>query len=155
MITSALKSFVGLVVAVLLLPLGMWAETCSNAHEMDGPTRSSMESAALQMFAALARGDAAAMRQNAITSLAGNFGGVESAVNANKPILTGAQAVVRATYLLEAGGTATLDRAEFLCGVWGTPQFVSFSIPNFPPGRYGLVIDDVKTTTEPYLVTFI
>jgi hypothetical protein len=153
--TSVLKSSFSLAVLVLVLQLNALAESCSNAHEMDAATRSSMESAALQMFNALSRGDAVSMRQNSIASLAGNFAGVEAAVAANKPILAGAQATVRATYLLEAGGTATLDRAEFLCGVWGTPQFVSFSIPNFPPGRYGLIIEDVKTATEPYLVTFI
>jgi hypothetical protein len=156
--TSISKSLIGVAVAVLLLGAGAvsaFAESCSNAHDMDAATRSSMERAALQMFDSLVRGDTAAMRQSSIAPLAGNFGGVESAINANKAAMAGAQATVRATYLLEAGGTATLDRAEFLCGVWGTPQFVSFSIPNLPPGRYGLVIQDVKTATEPYLVTFI
>ncbi|MCI0348356.1 MAG: hypothetical protein L0Z53_02935 [Acidobacteriales bacterium] len=145
---SAIALFLGLSVAAQ-------GETCSDVRDMDGPTRSSMENAALQMFGALSRGDVAAMRQNAIPSLASNFTGVEAAINANKPAMAAGQASVRATYLLEAGGTATLERAEFLCGVWGTTEFVSFSIPNLPPGRYGVVIHDVKTTGAPYLVTFI
>jgi hypothetical protein len=154
---SALVSLLRLSAAVVLLgaSIAAQAETCSDVRDMDAATRSTMENASLQMFGALSRGDAAAMRQNAIPSLASNFGGVETAVNSNKPVMATGQASVRATYLLEAGGTATLDRAEFLCGVWGTPQFVSFSIPNLPPGRYGVVINDVKTTTAPYLVTFI
>jgi hypothetical protein len=148
---SVFHSLLRLVVAISLLTLGLNApaETCSDAHDMDAATRSSMEQAALQMFNSLSRGDAAAMRQNAIASLASNFAGVEGAINANKPILAGGQASVRATYLLEAGGTATLERAEFLCGVWGTPQFVGFSLPNLPPGRVGLVIEYVKTPTDP------
>jgi hypothetical protein len=143
------------VLALLGVSIAAQAETCSDVRDMDQATRSALESAALQMFGSLSRGDVAALRQNAIPSLASNFGGVESAINANKLVMGTGQASVRATYLLEAGGTATLDRAEFLCGVWGTPQFVSFSIPNLPPGRYGVVIEDVKTTTAPYLVTFI
>jgi hypothetical protein len=154
---SVLKPLVSLVMAFSALSVGIpaAAETCSNAHEMDAATRSSMEKAALQMFDSLSRGDVAAMRQNAIAPLAANFAGIEAAINANKPVLGGGQASVRATYFLEAGGNVALDRAEFLCGVWGTPQFVSFSIPNLPPGRYGLVVQDVITATEPYLVTFI
>ena len=154
---SVLASLLRLSAAMALMGLGMsvQAETCSDVRDMDAATRSSMENAALQMFGSLARGDVASMRQNAIPTLASNFAGVESAVNANKPVMGAGQPSVRATYLLEAGGTATLERAEFLCGVWGTPQFVSFSIPNLPPGRYGVVIEDVKTATGPYLVTFI
>jgi hypothetical protein len=151
---SVLKALVSLVVA-LGFGISASAETCSNAHEMDAATRGSMEKAALQMFDFLSRGDVASMRQSAIAPLAGNFSGVEAAINANKAVVGGGQASVRATYLLEAGGTVNLDRAEFLCGVWGTPQFVSFSIPNLPPGKYGLVVQDVTTGTEPYLVTFI
>lgn len=155
--TSVLKALGILVIGVSSLGLGISAsaETCSNAHEMDAATRTSMEQAALKMFDFLSRGDAASMRQNAIAPLASNFSGVEGAINTNKPVLAGGQATIRATYFLEAGGTTTLDRAEFLCGVWGTPQFVSFSLPNLPPGRYGLVVQDVKTATEPHLVTFI
>jgi hypothetical protein len=153
---SVLANLLRLSAVIALLGLAVaQAETCSDVRDMDAATRSSMENTALQMFGSLSRGDAASMRQNAIPSLASNFGGVESAINANKPIMSAGQASVRATYLLEAGGTATLDRAEFLCGVYGTPQFVSFSIPNLPPGRYGVVINDVKTTAAPYLVTFI
>src|SRR5919201_2840291 len=123
---SVLASLLRLSAAMALMGLGMsvQAETCSDVRDMDAATRSSMENAALQMFGSLARGDVASMRQNAIPTLASNFAGVESAVNANKPVIGAGQPSVRATYLLEAGGTATLERDEFLCGVWGTPQFV-------------------------------
>ena len=154
---SVLAKLLQLSVVALWLSTGIvaQAESCSDVRDMDSATRSSMENTALQMFGALSRGDIASLRQSAIPSLASNFGGVESAVNSNKALMSTGQASVRATYLLEAGGTATIDRAEFLCGVWGDPQFVSFSIPNLPPGRYGVVINDVKTTNAPYLVTFI
>src|SRR5262245_18069539 len=153
---NVLANLLRISAAITLLGLGIaQGETCSDVRDMDSATRSSMENTALQMFGALSRGEVASLRQSAIPTLASNFGGVETAVTSNKPAMSTGQASVRATYLLEAGGNATLDRAEFLCGVWGTPQFVSFSIPNLPPGRYGVVINDVKTTNAPYLVTFI
>lgn len=131
------------------------AELCSNVNDMDAATRSAIERAALQYFDDAARGDAAALQQNSIPAVASNFGGVEALINQSKPVLTGAQASVRATYLLEADGTVPLAHAEFLCGILDTPQFVSFQIPNLPPGRYGLVIEDVKTSKVPYLVSFV
>ena len=73
--TSISKSLISLAAALLLLGAGAvsaFAESCSNAHDMDAATRSSMERAALQMFDSLVRGDAAAMRQNAIAPLAAN-----------------------------------------------------------------------------------
>src|SRR5262249_4777035 len=107
---SALISLLRLSSAMVLLGLSIAApaETCSDVRDMDPATRGSLENAALQMFGSLSRGDAATLRQSAIPSLASNFSGVESAINANKSMLTSSQASVRATYLLEAGGTANL-----------------------------------------------
>lgn len=131
------------------------AELCSNAVDMDAATRGAMERAALTYFDYIAHGNSAALQQNSISAVASNFTGVQTLVTQAAPIFSGAQANIRATYLLDAGGTTTLDRAEFLCGIWGTPQFVSFVIPNLPPGKYGLVIEDVKTSKDPYYMSFV
>jgi hypothetical protein len=143
------------VVFLTLLPLSLSAETCSNAVEMDAATRSAIESAASGFFADVSRNDAASLQRNAIASLASNFSAVQAAVADNQPVLGNAQGTVRATYLLDTGGSGTLQNAEFLCGIWGTPQFVSFAIPNLPAGRYGLVIMDVKGAKGPYYASFV
>src|SRR6266849_487775 len=117
--------------ALLLTCVGLFvsaasAELCSTVADMDTATRSALEHAALQFGDAVVRGDAASLRQNAIASLASNFAGAEALVNESKPVLAGAQASVRATYLLDAtGGPPVLEHAEFLCGIWGTPQITS------------------------------
>lgn len=132
------------------------AEVCYTVADMDAATRSALEHAALQFGDYVIRGDAASLRQNAIASLASNFAGAEALVNDSKQVLAGAQGSVRATYLLDAtGGPAVLDHAEFLCGIWGTPQFVSFSLGTLPAAKYGLVIEDVKSSKGPYLLSFI
>jgi hypothetical protein len=146
---------VALAAALLLIALPALAEQCSNALDMDQPTRSAIEQAGLQYFNDISRGDSASLQQNAIPSLASNFAGVQAAVAQNQQILAGGQASTRATYLLDTGGTGTLNQAEFLCGIWGTPQFVSFTLNNLPAGKYGLVIDDVKTAKGPYYVSFV
>jgi hypothetical protein len=152
-VTSALTF--ALIFACLTLASPARAELCSNAVDMDAATRGAMERAALTYFDDIAHGNSAALQQNSISAVASNFSGVQSLVSQAAPIFSGAQANIRATYLLDAGGTTTLDRAEFLCGIWGTPQFVSFVIPNLPPGKYGLVIEDVKTTKDPYYLSFV
>lgn len=132
------------------------AEVCSTIADMDASTRSALEHAALQFGDAVIQGNVAALRQSSIASLASNFSGAEALVNSSKPVFAGGQASIRATYLLDAtGSTPVLEHAQFLCGIWGTPQFVSFNLDNLPAAKYGLVIEDVKTPKGPYLASFI
>src|SRR5882757_9579689 len=61
------------------------AETCTAASEMDSPTKSSIDSAARQMFGQMQQGDVFSLKQNYIPSLASNFGSIEQTVVNNKP----------------------------------------------------------------------
>lgn len=131
------------------------AETCSSASDMDASTRSSIERTARQFFDYAAKGDVYDLKQSAIASLASNFGNIEGLVMDQKSVYANAQPAVRASYLLEATGNAPIAQAEFLCGVWATPQYASFSINGLPPGRYGLVIQDVTTPKGRYTLTMI
>ncbi|HYN16101.1 MAG TPA: hypothetical protein VES66_09990 [Terriglobales bacterium] len=138
----------------LALPRAV-AETCSSASEMDEATRSALERTARQFFDYASKGDVFDLKQSAIASLASNFGNIEAVVVDQRPIYAGAQATVRASYLLEASGAAPIARAEFLCGVWATPGWASFAINNLPPGRYGLVIQDIGTPSGKYALTTV
>jgi hypothetical protein len=145
------------VVPVLVL-LWAWpgaAQTCATTADMDQSVRAALENAGQQFFQMAARGDSAAMQQSSIGVLAANFGPVAAAVNDNKDLLTGAQAGVRNVYLLDAPGSAPLARAEFFCGVWRTPQFVAFAIPDLPPGRYAVVFEDVKGGKAPGIMSLV
>ena len=65
------------------------------------------------------KGDAAALRQNAIASLASDFTGIEGTIKENQANLTGAQATLKSYFLLDATGPAPIPNAEFYCGVFG------------------------------------
>src|SRR5271154_1788253 len=107
-------------VLTLLLNAGLaHAQTCFTASDMDEPTRAALVSTAQRYFDMAARGDSSALRQNSIASLASDFSGIETAVQDNQANFSGAQAIPRAPFLLKADGTAPLERAEFLCGVFG------------------------------------
>jgi hypothetical protein len=143
----------------LLLAAPGWSESCSTASDMDAGTRQALEQAAQRYFVAVAQGNSAALRQNAIASVAGNFSGIESAVKEHAGTLTGATATVRSSFLLEAPGQGTLARAEFLCGIFGpdglTPYSVVFVLNDLPAGRYAVVILDAKVKAASEAVSFV
>jgi hypothetical protein len=135
------------------------AQTCSTADDMDETTRSAVLSTARHFYDLAARGDSTSLQQNAIASLASSFSGVEAAVKENQANLAGTQPLARPPFLLKAEATEPLQRAEFLCGVFGargqTRDSAVFVIPNLPPGNYSIVIFDVTTTSGAYTVSFV
>jgi hypothetical protein len=154
-----LSVFCFIITVSLLVPASAWAETCLSTAEMDAPTRSALENAAHRYFDMASKGDVAGLRQNAIPSLASNFGGIEAAVIENKPAFESAQGMPRPPFLLQAQGTQNIARAEFLCGVFGangqTRDSAVFVLPNLPPGNYAVVIMDVNGKKGPYTLSLI
>ena len=126
---------------------------------MDDATASALVATATRFYDMAARGDSAALRQNAIASLASNFSGIENAVKENQAKLTGIRPVARPPFVLKAEGTAPLERAEFLCGVFGaqgqTRDSAVFVIPNLPPGNYAIVTLDAASAEGAGTVSFV
>ena len=135
------------------------AQTCVTAEEMDAAIKSALTSTARRYYGWVGQGDVASLRQNAIPGLAANFGGIEAAVTENKANLAGTKPSPRPPYLLKLDGSAPIERAEFLCGVFGangqTPTSAVFAIPNLPPGNYAVAVLDASTAKGPYTVSFV
>lgn len=135
------------------------AQTCFTSGDMDPHSRSVLEGVAAHYFEFVARGDATTLQQNAIPSLAANFSGIQMALKDNQSDLSGAQAAPGAPFLLQVEGTAPLQRAEFLCGVFGkngqTADSAEFVIPNLSPGNYGIVTVNVSGPKGPRTVSFV
>lgn len=134
-------------------------QTCFTAADMDEPTRTGLQNAGKRYFDMVSRGDSASLKQNAISSLAADFSGVENAVRDNQPNLSGGQATPRPPFLLKVQGSAPLQRAEFLCGVFGpngqTANSAEFVIPNLAPGSYGVETLDASGPKGPRTVSFV
>jgi hypothetical protein len=146
----------------LLLPLlatVAHAQSCLTTGDIDDATASALVSSATRFYAMAAQGDSASLRQNAIAGLASDFSGIENAVKENQANLSGVRPVPRPPFLLKAEGTAPLERAEFLCGVFGaqgqTRDSAVFVIPNLPPGNYGIVTLDAASAQGAYTVSFV
>src|SRR6185369_309852 len=143
----------------VFLAIPALAQTCVTADEMEAATKSALTNTGQRYFGWVGQGDVASLRQNAIPSLASNFGGIEAAVIENKPNLAGVTPSPRSPYELKLEGTAPVARAEFLCGVFGangqTPTSAVFAIPNLPPGNYAVAVLDASTAKGPYTVSFV
>lgn len=139
--------------------VGAEAQTCQTVADMDAPVRTALETSATRYFKMFAHGESPALRQNAIPSLAADFGGIEAVVKENQPAMAGAQPTVRPPFLLTLEGTQPLPRAEFLCGVFGangqTRDSAVFVLNSLPPGKYAVAIVDATGTDDASALTMI
>jgi hypothetical protein len=134
------------------------SQTCLTSGDMDQPTRTALDAAAKRYFDMASKGDSAGLKQNAIPSLTADFSGIETAVKDNQGTLAGETGSPRPPYLLKIEGAAPVQRAEFLCGVFGangqTANSAEFVIPNLQPGNYAVVTVDA-TGPKPRTVSFV
>ncbi len=144
---------------ISLCAIASTAQTCLTTADMDEASRSVLVATAKRFFDMAARGDTASLRENAITSLATYFSGIENAVRENQANLAGTLPVARPPFFLKAEGTTPLPRAEFLCGIFGaqgqTRDSAVFVIPNLPPGNYGIVTLDAPSHQGAYTASFV
>ena len=149
----------GLGLALIWMVASAEAQTCESVTDMDAAVRSALETTARRYFDLAARGESAALKQNAIPALASNFSGIEAAVKDNQPAFAAAQMTVRPPFFLSADGSQPLARAEFLCGVFGssgqTRDSAVFVLNNLPPGQYGVAIVDAKGSQDTRTLTMI
>jgi hypothetical protein len=147
-----------LMLSMLSFSLCSLAQTCFTSDDMDAATRTALQNAGMRYFDMVARGDAASLKQNSIPAVANNFSGIESTIKDSQAEFAGAHATPRPPYELKAEGTAPLERAEFLCGIFNGPEAAKsaeFIIPNLPPATYGVVMLDFQTQKASYTLSFI
>jgi len=145
--------------ALFWTAVGAGAQTCQTASDMEAPVRSALETTAKRYFDMVSRGDSAALQQNAIPSLATNFGDITAAVKDNQAAFAGAKGSVRPPFLLLSDGKDPLPRAEFLCGVFGsagqTKDSAVFVLTHLPPGKYAVAVVDATGTDDARAMTMI
>ena len=145
-------------VLLLTLVAGQRAicQTCDTGPALDPAIKATIESAAQRYFGMSAQGDVAGLRSNAIPPVAADFGGIEQAVVTNKPYFSGGQVVSSDTYLLDASNSkGTIQRADFYCGIYNSPNRIGFSIPNLPSGKYAIAIQKISGGKAPITLTMV
>ncbi|MFZ0733272.1 MAG: hypothetical protein WAM79_13165 [Candidatus Sulfotelmatobacter sp.] len=150
----SLQAFAFLVVfsffLVAFMPAGARAQSCETSDEMDAATRTAISNAGQRYFDMAAKGDSAALQQNAIPSLAANFSGIQTTMKDHQADLAGAQPAIKSIFLLDASGPAPIPHAEFYCGVFGkngqTANSAAFYLNNLPPAKYATVLIDATSS---------
>jgi hypothetical protein len=141
--------------ALVLCTVAMQAQTCSTAADLDASTSAAINAAAKRYLDMSKNGDVAGLKANAIPAITGDFGSIEQAVVTNKQFFAEGNSSITGTYLLDASqAKAPLPRADFYCGIYNSPDRLSFSIPNLPPGKYAIVIQKVSGK-DPITLTLI
>jgi hypothetical protein len=146
-------SFIFLLIVVLAGTLA--AQDCLTAGDLEPGARAALQNTAQQYFRMSAAGDYAGLKAAAVPALASSFAGVESAIATHQPDFSAAQATPSAMYVLENSAKATMDRAEYYCGIFNSPDRVMFVIPKLAPGRYAVVTEDVSGGRQPLKLTFV
>jgi len=143
----------------LLASFPALAQSCQTSSDMDDASRAAIVNAANRFFDVAARGDTASLQQNAIPSLAANFSSIAAVLKDNHDLLVGAKATPRPPFLLKADGTAPIERAEFLCGVFGargqTADSAVFVLNNLPPGTYAVDTLDAVSPKATIALSFV
>lgn len=133
------------------------AQSCQTSSDMEQGPRAAITAAGQRYFDMAVKGDAASLRQNAIPSLASDFSAVENSVKDHQQDLAGAQATVKAIFLLD--GSTPVAHAEFYCGVFGkngqTASSAVFYLDNLPAGKYGVALLDATSAKGRIMVSFI
>jgi len=144
-----LAALCAVAVVIAMSTANACAQTCQTSTDLDDATRTSVTTAGQRFFTWTSGGDVASLKQNAIASLASDFGGVENTIKAHQPEMTGAQPVLKGLFLLDEQGLAPDPHAEFYCGVFGkngqTANSAAFYLDNLPPGKYGIVLFQATT----------
>ena len=150
---------VALLLAALASAITLRAEVCQTGEDLDATTKAALETTARHYFDLAAKSDIEGLRAASIPSIAADFSGIAAAIKDNQSVLTGATATPKSSFLLSAEGTAPIERAEFLCGVFGkngqTPTSAVFVLNGLPPGKYAVVILDVTATDGLYKLSLV
>jgi hypothetical protein len=144
-----------LLVSLIAAGKSLPAQSCSSGPDLDAATKSAIDSAATQYLNMSKNGDVAGLKANAIPAIAGDFSSIEQAVVTNKQYLGEGQVAITGTYLLDASqAKSQLQRADFYCGIYNSPQRVGFSIPNLPSGRYAVSVQKINGK-DPITLTLV
>ncbi len=126
------------------------AVSCTPQSQIGLPERTELATATLRLAGYAVAGDTASLRSSTLPSVAAQFEGIASTVEAVAPALKGAAGSLENLYLLHAEDLKAGDEeAQFFCSVPGSPLLVTLSIPQLPPGTYALAIVHANGVAKP------
>ena len=150
---SWLKFLVPVVPAVLTVPA--FGVGCMTQSQMPSAQRTILAQSAQMIAANVESGNAAAVRNQTIASVAAQFDGIANSIQAVNASIQRATLTVDAVYLLDATDLKGPQETQFFCGVAGSALTVEVTIPGLPPGKYSLAILHATGVKQPQQISLI
>ena len=148
----AFRSPGALVTAALLLACAgpASAVSCTTQAEMKDADRTAIAAAARTIAQKVESNDVNGVKALTIVSVAGNFGGISTAMQTLAPLIAGSTLSVTSVYDLNAADAPPAqEEVDFFCGAAASAAHVTFTIPQLPPGRYAFATVEATGVNNP------
>lgn len=143
-------------VLALLAPALALAVSCTMQSGMTDDQRNALLDSSRQIALAVQSGNDTAVKALTIPSLAANFSGIASGIGTLSPQIKGASITVNNLYLLDASDLTAPQNTEFFCSSATSPSLhLEVSIPQLPPGKYGLALVHATGVEHPQQMALI
>jgi len=129
--------------------------SCMTQSQMTSAQRTGLAQTAQMIAANVESGNAAAVRNQTIASVAAQFNGIASSIQQVSTAIQRATLTVDEVYLLDASDMKASQDAQFFCGVPGSALTVEATIPNLPPGKYALAIVHATGVQQPQQISLV
>lgn len=133
----------GLVVAaVFILPAMGRAASCTAQAELSAQDRSALSSIGNRMALAVLNQDLVTLQSVLLPAEAGEWNGIQGAIQQAGPLVRGGQIQLRNLYLLDALSATAPQDTQFFCSSSSGSLTVTINMHALPPGRYAVVLAD-------------
>ena len=141
--------------AVLVASPPAHAVSCTTGSQMTAAQRDHLVQVSRSFAAEVQAGNTAAVRQATIASVAAQFDGVASSIQAVAPQIQTAALTINDLYLLQATDLKSAQDTQFFCSLPGSSLIVTITIPQLPPGNYALVLMRATGVEHPQHISLI
>jgi hypothetical protein len=129
--------------AVLLaLPMAGYGASCTTQAELLSLDRDALVAAGGRLSMAVLQQDDAALKAALLPAEAGEWDGIQDAVERAAPLMKGGRVELRNLYLLDATMLTAPGDTQFFCSNATGSLTVTITMRALPPGRYAVVLAD-------------
>jgi hypothetical protein len=131
-------------------PANMLAVSCTMQGEMTDDQRSGLLQSARNIALAVQSGNAATVRASTIPSVAAQFDSIANSIQRLQPLISSAAITIDAIYALDASDLKPgQEQTQFFCESPSTTLHEEITIPQLPPGTYGLALVHATGVPQP------
>lgn len=132
-----------------------YAVNCTTQSQLTDAQRAAYEQVIRGLAADIQSGNVAAVKANAIPSVAAQFDSIAGAIQSVSPLIQGAALAIQSIYSLQATDLKSPQDTQFFCSVPGSQLLISISIPQLPPGDYAFTVVHASGVRQPQQISMI